>query len=698
MKKTFFTLVLVLIVMQVYSQKKILNYGNLSLESGDYAGAVFNYDVIINNNRSLAQYKEASQKKALALYLNIAYVKAKKQWDAYVKQFGYDLPDKELYYYAHAVVQHGQYEMAKDVLSHVADVNNRETWTYNLVTWQLEQGDLIPEDIKVLPTNIGGFRKGIGMALKDELILLPRNNYTNSKSTDLNYGKYMVAIYKPQSPTEFEAATASVKDMNLGNTFYANPSVSGDYLLFGSSNTLSQAGRNIKSHMKKENTLQLYMTSLKGDTSGTTIHLGIGDEAYDYSFPFLHQDSLLFFATNQEGGQGGFDIMYTRASEEGWAEPRSLEGVNTTDHDIYPMVRNGKFYFSSKGHPGYGGTDMYEGDLIIEGDKVKVENIRNMGAPINTRNDDFGLVLKGDSTGYFMTNRFDMGIDHVVWLDKRYTLKDIIVELDLADSVGLLHMADSSLSFPDRSVYFGFDLAKLSAETKENLNDIIVIILRNPGLKVKLEGYTDAVGPTAYNLKLSERRNNAVRDYLLENNVSELDINTEAFGESRLIDDCDGDPESCSEGEHARNRQVKISLGSKLDTEITRSQADFVRDEQPVLENHFFFDFDADALTERAKRELDKIVAVMKENPGLSLKLEGHTDAYGTENHNLDLSEQRNLAVLAYLQAHNVSTSSVETEAFGKSMLVNNCSIPESCSEKENALNRFVMIKLFNNN
>ena len=130
------------------------------------------------------------------------------------------------------------------------------------------------------------------------------------------------------------------------------------------------------------------------------------DGLYDVAQPFVtpNGDSL-FFASNMEGGKGGYDIFLSTKTDSGWKEPEALgEPVNSMEDEMFPFWRNNTLYFASYGHFNFGGSDIFKCKYHKE--KGEWGSVENMGRPINSPKDDFAYTLTSDpDSGFFSSNR-----------------------------------------------------------------------------------------------------------------------------------------------------------------------------------------------------------------------------------------------------------------------------------------------------
>ena len=150
------------------------------------------------------------------------------------------------------------------------------------------------------------------------------------------------------------------------------------------------------------NRLQIFSAKLDGKKWKSITPFEYNSQNYSVAHPWLSLDGMqLFFASDMDGGFGGMDIYVCKKEGEDWGKPINLgKGVNTSGNDVFPYFRKGTLYFSSEGHSGYGGLDIY---AVQESEVWK--NAVNMKAPLNSSKDDFGMFYTDDENGYFSSNR-----------------------------------------------------------------------------------------------------------------------------------------------------------------------------------------------------------------------------------------------------------------------------------------------------
>ena len=319
-----------------------------------------------------------------------------------------------------------------------------------------------------------------------------------------------------------------------------------------------------------------------------------------FAHPAISPDGRwLYFVSDMPGGHGGKDIW--RISIEG----RTLGGaenlgapINTPGDELFPTFRfNGELYFSSDGHPGMGGLDLF---VAVEDSVTHTWTVRNMGFPMNSAGDDFGMTFEGvHNRGYFATNRGDArGWDHLMsfecpeilqtvkgWVYEKdgYELPSGVVHMIGNDGtnqklslradgsfmaivqphvdyvflgsckgylnhMNQLHVDTSSVSreyvlqFPlasisapvlVRNVFYEFDSAALTDDSTTALDSLMNLLNNNPNVTIELSAHCDYRGNDLYNERLSQRRAESVVNYLITHGIASDRVTPKGYGESR---------------------------------------------------------------------------------------------------------------------------------------------------------------------
>ncbi|MDG1476357.1 MAG: OmpA family protein [Vicingaceae bacterium] len=150
------------------------------------------------------------------------------------------------------------------------------------------------------------------------------------------------------------------------------------------------------------NRLEIFSAKLDGKKWKNIQAFEYNNEDYSVAHPWLSKDGTqLFFASDMDGGFGGMDIYVCKKEGDRWSKPINLGvGVNTSENEVFPYCREGVLYFSSEGHSGYGGLDVFMAKQSEEW-----SNAVNLKAPLNSSKDDFGIFYIDDENGYFSSDR-----------------------------------------------------------------------------------------------------------------------------------------------------------------------------------------------------------------------------------------------------------------------------------------------------
>lgn len=331
----------------------------------------------------------------------------------------------------------------------------------------------------------------------------------------------------------------------------------------------------------------LYVTFMKPDNTWTE-PLNIGDvvnTAGEESAPFLaSDDKTLYFSSNGFSGYGGSDIYVTKRLDDTWtkwSEPENLgpeinspledlffnipaasdfayysRGVSEANMDIFrvklPIIKNPETWVTVKGRI----VDNVTGEPI--GARIIYERLPDgKGLGISQSNPETGEYeirlpagelygLRAESDGRLSENQS---------LDLRDITSDKVIEgNDFNLDPIRVAMLQENTSIVLNNLFFDFDKAVLRPESFPELNRIVTLMEERNAMKIEISGHTDAQGPDAYNMRLSERRANAVVQYLLDQGINKVRMTVLFFGESQPID-----TNETEEGRR-RNRRVEFKI------------------------------------------------------------------------------------------------------------------------------------------
>ena len=323
------------------------------------------------------------------------------------------------------------------------------------------------------------------------------------------------------------------------------------------------------------------------------------DTLSSYAHPAISPDGeWLYFVSDMPGGKGGMDIWRVRITSVGLGGVENLgEPINTPGDEMFPTFRpNGDLYFSSNGHSGLGGLDIF----IAKVNKQGRYQLYHPGYPLNSHGDDFGMTFEGPhNRGYFSSNRGDgRGWDHIYafenpevvntvkgWVyeaegyelpqaevymvgndgtNRRLTLKSDgsftqvvkpgVSYVMLATCKGFLNhkeeltvrpteeSEETVLQFPLVSItapvlidniFYDFDKATLRPESTKALDELVTLLNENGNVTIELSAHCDYKGSAEYNKRLSQRRAEAVVDYLTAKGIARDRLTPVGYGKEK---------------------------------------------------------------------------------------------------------------------------------------------------------------------
>lgn len=367
----------------------------------------------------------------------------------------------------------------------------------------------------------------------------------------------------------------------------------------------------------------LYISYLTDQGWSEPENLGsvINSEAWD-SAPSLSPDKRdLYFASTRPGGYGGSDIYVSRRSPDGrWSRPENLgPEINTAGDESCPFIHadNQNLYFTSSGHTGYGGDDLFRARK--SGNAFSA--VENLGFPINTIENEGSLIVAADGkTAYYASDRADSkgGLDLY-----SFELREDIRPIRTLWVKGKVFDKETKKGLPSAVELFNLETGELISrvQTDETGNYLITLpVGTDYAFNVNRKGYLFFSG----NFPLAQN---------LPDSVYAVDIPLQPL-----------------------NPDASIIL------------------------NNIFFDVNQFELQPSSTVELDKIVTLLTENPELKIRISGHTDNVGQDAANLLLSRNRARSVVNYLISKGISASRLSYEGYGATKPIDTNETPEGRS------------------
>ena len=397
--------------------------------------------------------------------------------------------------------------------------------------------------------------------------------------------------------------------------------------------------------------LQIFFSTNKDGKWSKPVPFYLNNSNFSVGQPSLSEDgNIMYFTSNMPGGFGGADIYKTQKTEKGeWGTPENMGNtINTESDEMFPFYDNAegsqKLFFASNGRFGLGGLDIF----ICEINESKIGRVYNAGTPINSRFDDFAVIIDSKTNkGYFSPDRIGgSGNDDIYAFDfikTIYTGKKIkgIAKDNLGNPI------------PNTFITFSDDKGKI-IDTLTTKEDASYVFLVDSNKMFKIIG---------------------TREKYLEGICL-----ASSFGNDTVI-------------------IADVTLLTK--EELISNKMQVIADLGVILElKSVYFDLDKFNIRPDAEVELNKIIKIMNEYPEMVVELGSYTDCRETKEYNQILSNKRAFASTSYIKKRITNPSRISGKGYSESKLTNGCACEgdaiSECTEAEHQKNRrteFIIIK-----
>lgn len=328
------------------------------------------------------------------------------------------------------------------------------------------------------------------------------------------------------------------------------------------------------------------------------------------SMPSVTADGKeLYFVSNRSGGVGGYDIYKSIKDENGeWSEPINIgKPINTSGDEKSPFIHTDTrtLYFSSNGRPGIGGYDIYYVKLNNNNEKTEVKNI---GYPINTENDEVGFIVSIDGKyGYFSSNNIKN--ESLGGMDFYYfSLYNEAKPEEVILVKGNLKSEDTTKPIKATVQIKSLESKRVTFIPVDEDGDYVASLLKNEDYLLTIKG-EDIVYQSTY---VAAKDSITAPVIKLEMEVQPIEV-----------------------GMHYRLHNIYFAFNS----------ADILSSSQKVL---------------------DEFIVFLNDHPTMTISIEGHTDNVGSDEFNLILSENRAKAVYNYLVNNGIDANRLQYKGFGK--------------------------------
>lgn len=450
-------------------------------------------------------------------------------------------------------------------------------------------------------------------------------------------------LYVAKFNEESQEVREAVKFSKRINSKYHEAAVT-----FSPDNSIMYFTRNnykkkLRRDQKGINHLKIYRSVKTDGEWGEPLEVPFNSDEYSTGHPALSPDGQqLYFVSDMPGTIGGTDIFVVDVyGDNTYSEPRNLgPEINTERKEMFPFINDKKLYFSSDGHAGLGGLDIFE--VGFEDEQGFLE-VRNLGAPVNSNKDDFSYIVNEQTQkGFFASNRRGGKGD-----DDLYSFHKLLPEETNENAIA------------------GVVTELVSGEV---IPDAMVSLLDENRIKLK-EVTAAADGSFVFEDLDSDRKyfiQTVKADYFeLEQEVATVD-----------------------------NQKVDVTLSLKKLEELIVIEEGIKKLKTDMI----FFDFDKFSIRKDAALALDKLVSVMKEYPKMVIKIESHTDSRGKRAYNKYLSDKRAKSSMEYLISQGIAPERIlSATGYGEERLLNNCDGSIRCKATDHQKNRrseFIIVSM----
>ncbi|MDA0784383.1 MAG: OmpA family protein [Bacteroidetes bacterium] len=398
----------------------------------------------------------------------------------------------------------------------------------------------------------------------------------------------------------------------------------------------------VKKNDKRERVLQVFALRQNAITKKwTEIPFQLNNIEFSVADLVISPDgSKVVFASDMPGGFGKSDLYEApilKNDENGIkiGDAKNLgPNINTALRDNFPKFSDsGQFYFSSDGHLGFGGLDIF----FVDGN---TKMVLNAGRPINSSYDDFAPQIHDrDAWGTLSSNRLSKGYDDNLYFFRWVGPSEQEIEKSKESPV-IVEVIDEETGLPVK----GADVAI------DDLNDS----------EIATKGLTDDKGAYSFFGIAPQDAN------------PNLQVSSHPCGYRYATAD------SVVDLEDGSRKIVLKAKAYKVGDDVGK-----LFDIKPIHYASAKFD-----ITDESKRDLDKLVVIMQDNPGLSVELGSHTDSKATAAFNQNLSESRAKAAYDYVVNRGVDASRIGYKGYGETNILNRCLDGVTCSDEEHAVNR----------
>ncbi|MEK6151613.1 OmpA family protein [Flavobacteriaceae bacterium 3-367] len=635
-KKILLPAVLILISLgTIFAQERLVNKANEKYEDYSFSPAIDIYQKVLEKG-----YVSSDLLKKLgnSYYFNADYQQAAETYKRLVDEYESEVGPEYYFRYAQTLRTLGDYDRSDAMMSKFSDLtadDNRavkyKSDTDYLAEIEKNSGryELQPFEYNSVYSEFAPtfYKEGLIFSSDRDTGNLARYRHTwNSKD--------FLDLYKINADSVSENVVAKM-DRTINTRFHESTSAitkDGNTIYFTRNNL--KEGKFVKDD-KGIIRLKIFRATVQDGEWASIEELPFNSDAYSVANPALGpNERMLYFASDMPGSFGESDIFRVTINSDGtFGTPENLgPNINTASRETFPYVTSKEIlYFSSDGHVGLGGLDIFA---------TKIKNNRftdpifNVGRSVNSKLDDFTFIFNEETReGYFASNR--------------------------EEGTG----ADDIYSFVENTPLVFDCFQQISGTVRDKISNEVLV-----GATVKV---------------------------IDENNEEILTTITDSEGNYSLTIDCNQGNfvRALTEGYVPAEEYLGTSDGKPriMDFYLERDTvtAGFGDDLAKLLQlSTIYFDLNKYNIRPDAEVEIQKVIAAMDKYPSLKIKVNSHTDSRGVDAYNLWLSQKRADSTVEYMISKGITADRLMGEGYGETRLVNECGNGVRCASDKHQLNR----------
>ncbi len=597
--------------------------------------------------------RDILQKAADAHYFNTDMEKAYQWYNVLYENYGKEMSEENMFKYAHSLKGTGKYGRAKRLMR-IYNRKTKDAGTADFDAAEATSNEVVLDNILGAEQNFELKNLSINTEYSDfSPMFLDSTQVVFSSAKDSSFFKTRKYKWNDQPYLDLYVAEINATSQDLKNAIKFSKKINTKYheasVAFSPDNktmyfTRNNYAKRLKRDKEGVNHLKIYKSNKVGLEWTEAVEVSFNSNDYSTGHPALSPDGKqLYFVSDMPGSIGKSDIFIVDVLDDGsFSAPRNLgPGINTEKREMFPFFNGAKLYFSSDGHTGLGGLDVFEASYDME---EGFGAVANLGKPINSNKDDFSYIVNNENDkGFFASNRAGGKGDDDIYSFKRPAIEEIPANNNAIAGV------------------------VTELVTGDFMPKTLVQLLDENGIKLK-EMMTEDDGSFVFEDLESNTK------YTLKT------VNGEFFDDERTIATVNNELVNVDVSMKRLEDMIAIEEGiKKLKTEM------------------IYFEFDKSNVRPDAAKELDKLVSVMNKYPGMAIKIESHTDSRGSGVYNEYLSDKRAKSTRAYIISQGIDASRIESAiGYGESRLLNECDGTVRCEETTHLLNRrseFIIVR-----